>query len=381
MIYLNNGTTSYPKAPGVVERVQESLAALPLSPGRGCLAGPDTLMECRTALASLIHAPDPIRIILTPGITFSLNLALQGLLGRFSGGHVISTVLEHNAVIRPLEYLKRTRDFEISYLSTLDALDPDVLRAAIRPETLLVAVTHCSNINGTVLDIEAIARICEHFNLPLVIDAAQSAGTFPLDVSRMSSKTLVAIPGHKGLLGPRGTGALYIGEGLDFDALPPLIYGGTGIQSELLTQPRLMPLYYEAGTSNVPGFAGLTAGVSFVLEKGLPAIARHKHALIQQLITKIQDVPGLILYLPYREDYSSGLLPFNFQGQDPNAVGTALAEQFGILVRTGLHCAPLLHQELGVPQGTVRVSAGYFTTEAEIQATADAIRSLAQVRC
>jgi cysteine desulfurase/selenocysteine lyase len=378
VIYVNNAATSFPKPDCVIQEVNRLLKAVPFDPGRGLGGDIDVLNLCRQNLALLIRARETNRIILTPGATYSLNLAIYGCCwNEQKPVHVITTVLEHNSMLRPLEHLRRQGHIEVTYLPYEDALSPDRYPKFIKPNTRIIALTACSNVNGVMPDLTSIAEICRERQLSLIVDAAQAAGTVTIDVGELPKKSLIAFAGHKGLMGPAGTGALYVGEGFDFENFTPLIQGGTGFQSESLTQPRQLPIYYEAGTMNLPGFAGLAAGLSFVLEKGVEHIAAHKHRLIKLLLENLKGVPNFICYPPLNDDYSGGVLCCNLINWMPNDVSDILRDSFGIICRTGLHCAPMIHMAMGISRGSIRISVGFFNTEKDMLEVASAIRILA----
>lgn len=377
MIYLNNAATSFPKPPSVNEAVTTYLATEPFHAGRvGFERQPeDTLAMCRRRLATLFGLDDPSHIVFTSGATESLNLALSG---SNLSGHIVTTAIEHNSVLRPLQRLRREQGIELTIVDCdhNGYVAPEAIKRAMRPETSAIVVNHCSNVTGATLDLEAIGRIARGHRALFVVDASQSAGVTPIDVESQQID-LLAFAGHKSLYGVPGIGGLYVREPL---SLRPLKVGGTGIRSDLPDQPREMPLYYEAGTANMLGIAALNAGVGFVLQEGLPAISERKAQHIEQLLAGLSRVPEVVIHAPQVASTGAGVLSFNINGMSPEEVGYVLEHSFGIVVRAGLHCAPLIHKALGsYPAGSVRVSPSYFTTPEEIDRLIEAIEALVQV--
>ena len=377
MIYLNNAATSYPKPREVHEAIASYLAREPFHAGRVGFERQreDAVWICRQRLATLFGVEDPTHIVFTSGATESLNLAL---LGSNLKGHVVTTAVEHNSVLRPLQRLRHEQGLELTVVDC-DAngqVAPSDIARAIRPDTGAVVVNHGSNVTGAVLDLEAVGRIARQHAVLFVVDASQSAGVEPIDV-KTQSIDLLAFAGHKSLYGVPGIGGLYIRDAL---SLRPLKVGGTGIRSDLLDQPRQMPLYYEAGTANMPGIVALSAGVNFVLQEGIDAIARRKRRHVERLVAELATIPGVVLYAPDVARASAGMLSFNLEGINPEEAGYMLEESFGIVARTGLHCAPLIHQALGsFPAGSIRVSPSCFTTSGDIDRLIEAVKAMAEV--
>jgi len=328
----------------------------------------------REALAEFFNATDPSRIVFTQNATHALNLALYGLLR--PGDHVVTTSIEHNSVMRPLRDLEMS-GIELTIVPCKEdgTLDLNRFNDALRPGTRLLVTTHGSNVTGTLLPIEAIASFARGRNVRYLVDAAQTVGTIPIDVQRMDLD-LMAFSGHKGLLGPTGTGGLYIREGV---MLSPLTRGGTGSDSAREVQPDFLPDAYESGTLNVAGIAGLGAGVRFLGEIGMESLQAHEQKLVSQLIAGLLEIPEVTLYGPADALIQSGVVSFNIDGATPSEVGLILDEQFGIMARTGLHCAPSAHRTLGTfPTGTVRFSLGWFNTPAEVDSALEALRKIAE---
>lgn len=348
------------------------------NPGRGshemALRAGRVLLEARKALAELFHVSNPNDIILTMNTTHALNIAIQGLLR--PGDHVVTTTVEHNSIRRPLEAMRRLRGVEVTYVRADEAgrVDMRALEEAIRPNTRLVAVTHSSNLLGTVLPVGEIGTITRRRGVRLLVDAAQTAGVLDIDVQAMNID-LLAFPGHKGLMGPQGTGGLYIHPDLE---LEPLLYGGTGSRSESPEQPAARPDRYEAGTPNTVGVAGLAAGVRFVQEQTVRAIREKEDALTRRLMEGLRSVPGVRLLGPGPEEERTAIVSFLLDGYDPAELAFLLDQHFGIAVRAGFHCTPLAHECAGtLGTGAVRASPGYFNTEADIDALIDAVKELA----
>lgn len=376
-IYLDNAATSWPKPPSVVEamaRYQEEVGA---SAGRGgyrrAVDASRVIFDARRAVADLFGVADSRRVIFTLNCTEGLNLALRGWLGE--GDHVVTTSMEHNSVARPLNHLKAERGIEVTYVpcSGEGILDPDDIAAAITPRTRLVAVIHASNVCGAVNDIGAVGAICRERGVPFLVDAAQSAGTVPIDVEE-AHVDFLGFPGHKGLLGPLGTGGLYVGPNV---RPRPLYQGGTGTDSEKTLQPEVLPDYYEAGSHNAVGLAGLKAACDFVAGMTPAAIGGHKRALTERFVAGVDEIAGVEYFGPRDFSRHAGVCSVRVAGMDVAEAGHRLDAEYGIMVRTGLHCAPLAHSTLGTTDtGTVRFSFGYYNTEEQVDA---AVRALDEV--
>lgn len=372
-IYLDHAATSWPKPDLVKEAV---LLALEQSgnPGRSghklSLDAARLIHGARRTVANFFNAPSPSQIIFTLNATDALNMAIKGLVKL--GDHVITTCLEHNSVLRPLYSLKNAGKIELTVLGLqAGTVQAAQFANAMRPETALVVTTHASNVTGTIIDIAAVSRICGERGVKLLVDAAQSAGVLPLDLQELDVAAM-ACSGHKGLLGPQGTGLLYVHPDVDLDFWRE---GGTGSISHELYQPPFMPDRLEAGTPNTIGIAGLGAGVKYLAEQGLDKVRQREAALTEQLRAGLNKVPGLTLYTP---KVSMGVFSITLEGYGASQLAVALEREYGILTRPGLHCAPLAHQALGTyPQGTTRISVGHSTTEAEVEAVVAALMTLA----
>ena len=378
MIYLDNAATSFPKPPLVFEKLQESMEKYGGCPGRGSyeMARLTSAMvdETRRALAELLHVPEPERVVFTLNATDALNLAIKGVLR--SGDHVVTTVMEHNSVTRPLNGLERDGTIGITRVpaSPEGVVDPDDIRRALTDRTRLVAMLHGSNVTGTLQSIADVGRIVRAADRLFLVDAAQTAGACPIDAEAMQID-LLAFPGHKGLLGPPGTGGLYVGPRAQ---VRPLREGGTGGLSELPYQPEQFPMRLEAGSLNTWGIALLRESVRFILHYGVDWIRKHELALTERLLNGLRANERVILYGPQALAQRVAVVSCNVQGWSPAAVGEVLQRAYQIAVRTGLQCAPGAHRTIGTfSDGTVRVSPGYFTTETEIDCAIEALEEIA----
>ncbi len=378
MIYLDNAATSYPKPEEVYKAVDDCMRNAGANPGRSghsmSVRAGKIVLETRQLTAQLIGAKTN-QVVFTQNATDSINLALKGLLK--PGDHVITSAMEHNAMARPLEALKKLGvEVEKVRTSAVFGVDPDDIKASIRKNTKLIALTHASNVTGTINPVTEIGKAARKAGIPLLVDAAQTAGFLPIHVAEMNI-SLLALAGHKSLLGAQGTGVLYIEEGLEVE---PLKQGGTGSASEQLEQPRAMPDRYESGTVNTPGLAGLGAGIRYIQKTGLCTIHDHECQVVQQLIAGLQNLAGITVYGPNAGMERACVVSFNVEGMDCQTVGMILDDSFGIAVRPGLHCAPDAHRIIGTLAmgGTVRVSPGCFTTEEEIEAFIEAIHRIAK---
>ncbi|UCG38871.1 MAG: aminotransferase class V-fold PLP-dependent enzyme [bacterium] len=382
IIYLNNAATSWPKPEPVVNRVLWALKELNATPGRGgtAAASERVLFEAREVVAGFIGAGDSSRVIFTSNATAALNLAICGLLR--SGDHVVTTSMDHNSVARPLARMEDTVGIEVSRVGAdrEGSVTADSILDAVRPHTALVILTHASNVTGTIQPVEEVGRRLRELEGKrprLLVDAAQSAGILPIDV-RVSGIDLLAVPGHKALYGPAGTGFLYIADDLVLD---PLLEGGTGGRSTLRRQPDLLPERYESGTPNLPGIAGLAEAVKYVSRTGIDGIRRQESSLAAAVMEGLQDLPGVTLYGPCDPERQVAVISFRVDGLDPAEVSGFLEEVAGVQVRVGLHCSPFSHQTIGTyPEGTVRVSPGLFSTQEDIRALLDGLRQMLGMR-
>ena len=379
-IYLDNAATSFPKPESVYRAMDLALREIGVSPGRGShhqgLEAARLMLAAREGVASLFGISDCSRVVFTHSATEALNLAVLGLLK--PGDHVVTTSMEHNSLARPL-HLAARRGVEITWIvaDQYGYVTPGEVAAALRPNTRLVALSHCSNVTGSIQPIAEIGELTRKNGKIFLVDAAQSAGSVAIDVQGMEID-LLAAPGHKGLYGPPGTGFLYIGEGI---SLEPIIVGGTGTASTMKEQPEELPERFESGTVNTPAIAGLLAGVEFIRATGQKEIARHESTLVRYLLGGLQELPSVRLHGPGPEAERGNVVSFTVSGMDPGEVGFILDQEHGIAVRTGLHCAPAAHKTIGTyPAGTVRISPAYFNTEDDITAFIDALRTITRGR-
>ena len=400
-IYLDNAATSFPKPPEVMDAMIHFMTEVGANPGR---SGHELSREAdrivhktRRSLASLFNISDPSRVVFSMNITESLNTVFNGFLNE--GDHVITSSMEHNSVIRPLKYLE-----EISFISLSlvpcdfrGFMDIDALPKLLRKNTALMVLNHASNVCGTIQDVREVKQAVG--DIPLLLDAAQTAGSYPIDVEA-DGIDFLAFTGHKGLLGPQGTGGLYIREGLN---VRPLKRGGTGSISEKMVQPDFLPDALESGTQNNVGIAGLGAGVDFILREGVEKIRNHEKELTARILSELRNVQGLTVYGPLKPEDQTAVLSVTFdsvlpalsenrygncgsinlawmeEGVTPDDAGDILNSEYDIFVRVGLHCAPLAHQTLGTfPDGTVRFSMGCFNSIDEMEITARAIRNIVE---
>ena len=377
MIYFDNAATTMQKPPCVVQAVTEAMCSLGNS-GRGvhssALSASRIIYNTRAALAQLFGAESPERIAFTANSTESLNIAIKGVLN--SGDHVITTALEHNSVLRPLFELE-DRGVELTILPA----DPTGnIRYAdfekeIRPNTKAIVTTHGSNLTGNLLDIGRIGAVTKKHGLVYIVDASQTAGVFDIDVRKMHIDIL-CFTGHKGLLGPQGTGGIYVREGIE---IRPLLSGGSGVQTYLRSHPPQMPTALEAGTLNGHGIAGLGAAVRYLQETGLDTIRAKEQELMMAFYESVRKIPGITVYGDFTDSNRCAIVALNIRDYDSGEVSDALSSEYGIATRPGAHCAPLMHKTFGtVEQGAVRFSFSHYNTKEEISAAVAALQELAQ---
>jgi len=378
MIYLDNAATSFPKPAGCLERALERYLQLGASPGRGgydlAVEAEDAVSAVRRKLCRFFGAPEDYRVCFTYNATDALNLLIQGLLKR--GDHVVSSRLEHNSVLRPLHHLRKQGriTFDLVSFSPHGFVEPEQVAAAIKPTTKLVILTHASNVLGTVQPVKEIAAVCRARGVPLVLDASQSAGAVPIRMKEWAVQG-IAFTGHKSLLGPTGIGGVLIGPELDPD---PIRFGGTGIDSKSLYHVREYPYRLEAGTINLLGILGLDNTLNYV-DQTREASFQHEMSLLEKLRDGLMKLSRVRLYCVGDLRNHLPLLTCTLDGHRSDDVGAILDGDFGIAVRAGLHCSPLVHQDLGsLERGAVRFSLGPFTTEAEIEETVKAMTAIAR---
>jgi cysteine desulfurase family protein len=375
--YLDNAATSFPKPEAVYHALDRFARSSLANPGRAghkmALAAEHTLDDCRHRLNRFFNGKGPERFVFTLNGTDALNMAIKGVLA--PGDHVVTTDLEHNSVSRPLRALELAGVITLTRVPAdgSGTVDPDAVRRALTPRTRLVALTHASNVLGTVQPVAEVARLARDRDALVLLDAAQTAGVIPVDVQAMGID-LLAFPGHKSLLGPTGTGALYVGPRAKLRAWRE---GGTGGDSSSETQPREYPYYLEGGTPNVLGVAGLAAGLHYVEERGLDAIQAHEVALTERLWRRLDGLAGFEVFGHCDHARRVGTLSFRCEALPAAELGGILDQAFDIAVRPGLHCAPYVHRALGTyPDGLVRISPGPFTTDADIDRLADALAEI-----
>ena len=377
MIYLDNAATTLHKPPAVAEAVKNAILTAG-NPSRGAhgvsLSASRMVFETRSKLARLFGCPRADHVVFTANSTEALNMAIYGLLS--PGDHVISTDLEHNSVLRPL-YDLQTRGAAVDFVpadKTGNIRYAD-MEARFRPDTKAVVCTHASNLTGNLLDVACISAMAHAHGALLVVDASQTAGAVPIDMAQMGIDVL-CFTGHKGLLGPQGTGGLCIRPGVE---LRPLLRGGTGIHSYDRDQPKEYPARLEAGTLNSHGIAGLNAALDFIFEKGVQAIGTRERALMRRFYDGVRTIPGVTVYGDFAPQERAAIVALGIRDYDSAEVADALFEGYGIAVRAGAHCAPRMHQALGTAeQGAVRFSFSYFNTEEEADAAARAVHELAE---
>lgn len=377
-VYLDNAATSFPKPPAVGARMREYVDEVGASVNRGSYEAAQqaelVTLRLRQRLCALFGFADPSHVILTPGNTWGLNMLLLGALR--PGDHVLVSAMEHNAVMRPLTQLeKRGVAFDRIPCDAEGRLQTDRIEVMLRPNTRLVLLAHASNVSGTVQDAAAVGEICAARGIPFALDAAQTAGHIPLDFAALHLSAL-SVPAHKGLMGPQGMGALLLRP--DFaKTLEPLVSGGTGSVSDSEDIPLYLPDRFEPGTPNLPGIYGWEAALEYLEDVTVEAVAAHDRALSARLLGGLRDVPGVSLIGPDTTEGRVGVFSLDFPGKDNAEIAARLEEDFGILTRCGLHCAPNAHRTLGTfPRGTVRLSLGWFNTEADIDRALQAVKAL-----
>ena len=392
-LYLDNAATSFPKPRAVTEAMVRYATELGASAGRGAyreaVEAGALITECRRRLNRFFHGEKPEHFIFTLNCSDGLNLAIKGLIDPLRGGHAICTHIDHNSILRPLKALEEyghAQTTRVPVSGGTGLVDPDDIRRAIRPDTRLIAITHVSNVTGTIQPIREIGRIAREANVPFIVDAAQSAGHVPIDLQD-DGIDLLAAPGHKALLGPLGTGFLYVRPGLE-KVLRPLKEGGTGSISEQDRQPDFMPDKYEPGSHNAIGIAGLSEGVRWVTEQTIEKLTAHDRELTGTFLDCIANVEGITLYGPQGIygpqglQHRTGVFSVRIDGYDPQELAAVLETSFGILTRAGIHCAPLAHEALGTAStgGTVRFSFGPFVSAQDVSYAADALAQIATAR-
>lgn len=376
-IYLDNAATTMKKPDCVIDAVVSAMRHMGNS-GRGAheasLDASRVIFETRERLASMFHLGNPKQAAFTCNSTEALNTAIFGLFG--PGDHIISTVMEHNSVLRPLYRLEK-QGAAVTFLPCDERgrLRTDLLSSALRPETKGVVCTHASNLTGNANDLELIGKFCREHGLLFVVDASQTAGVLPIDMEKMNIDVL-CFTGHKGLYGPQGTGGICVREGI---SVAPLKSGGSGVQTYLKEHPHEMPTALEAGTLNGHGIAGLHAALGFLMETGIDTVHEKEIRLMRRFYDGIKNIPGVKVYGDFSTDYRAAVVAINIRDYDSSEVSDELSFTYGISTRPGAHCAPLMHESMGtVEQGMVRFSMSWFNTEDEIDRAIEAVREIAE---
>lgn len=384
-LYADNAATSFPKPPEVLEAVQAYALNIGAAAGRGAyreaLQAGEILADCRRRLARLFGAESPNEIIFTPNGSVALNQAIKGTLQ--SGDHVVTTSMEHNSVLRPLNALETQIQIQTTHVradSDTGRVDCAPLLAALRPNTRMIAVVHANNVTGTLNPVAQIGAEARRRGILFLVDAAQTAGHVPIDVREMNID-LLATPGHKGLMGPLGTGMLYIRRGLETQ-MRPLVEGGTGSAGERPFQPDFMPDKFEAGNHNAPGLAGLSAALAWIEHKTVSALRQHDQDLAAHFLDRVADLPGFKVYATPNADERVAVFSVCLAGLDPTELSALLDAEFDVMTRAGMHCAPLAHKTIGTDAGggTTRLSFGPYTTTTDVDRCADALATLARAQ-
>ena len=378
MIYLDNAATTFPKPEAVYNAMMDCMKNYCANPGRAghklAMKAAREIYDTRENIAKLFNIDNPMNIVFTNNATDSLNLAIKGVVNK--GDHIITTSMEHNSVIRPIKALEKVGvENTIVQCDEQGFLNIDDLEKSIKPNTKLIVTTHASNVCGTLIDIKSISEIANKHNILYLIDASQTVGVYDIDLKDIKADMLAA-PGHKGLLGPQGTGILYIREGLNIDILKE---GGTGSRSEDLFQPDLLPDKYESGTHNTPGIVGLNEGVKFIFKEGIDKIKEHEEELCKYMLERLDEVPNIKIYGPKDANKRASVISINIGNMDSGEITFLLDSEYDIATRSGIHCAPLAHKTLGtLEQGAVRFSIGYFNTKEEIDKAVAALKEIAK---
>mgnify|MGYP000880604238 CR=1 FL=1 len=377
MVYLDNAATSFPKPYIVYDEINRCMRNYCANPGRSghkmSLASAMAVQKTRETISMLFNINNPMQILFTKNATEALNIVIQGVINE--GDHVITTSMEHNSVLRPLKQLEKNKRVETSIVwgNKLGIIDPNSINKLIKSNTCLIICTLSSNVNGIIMPIEEIGKIAKDKNVPFLLDASQGAGSISIDVKKMNL-SFMAFPGHKSLLGPQGTGGLYIKEGT---LVNPLLQGGTGSFSNILEQPELMPDSHESGTLNLPGLVGLDAGIKFVKCLGPENIQLYKDLLLDRFFEGVQCIKGIKVFSAPVHNKNSGVLALNFSDYDSTEIAEVLDKRYNIAVRGGFHCSPLAHKTLGTEtQGMIRFSLGCFNTIEEIDYTVKALQEI-----
>lgn len=378
-IYLDNAATSFPKPSSVVDAVVNYMTNIGSNPGRGsynnALEGSRIVYNCREKLCNLFNFQKPENVIFMPNITYSLNTLIKSIVK--NNWHIIISSMEHNSVLRPIFQLKETMNIDIDVIQCSEEgfIDLDDFKSKIKQNTKLAVLSHASNVNGSIQPLYEIGEICRNKGVYFIIDSAQTAGSLEVDFKALNCNAL-AFTGHKSLLGPQGIGGFLIDDELNNLSIPYIV-GGTGSLSSQITQPDFLPDKFESGTLNTPGIAGLLEGIKFIEKEGLKAIRDHEDSLTKYFIDSLLNMEGIIFYGSTNTELRTSTISINFSHRDSAEVSYLLDSQYGIMTRTGLHCAPLAHKTIGsYPMGTLRFSLGYFNTKEEIKYTIDSLHNI-----
>ncbi|NMB33014.1 MAG: aminotransferase class V-fold PLP-dependent enzyme [Clostridium sp.] len=374
MVYLDNAATSYPKPRIVYNEIQKCMQEYCANPGRGghrmSISSGSAVFKARETAAEFFKIGNPLRLAFTKNATEALNIAIKGVLRK--GDHVITTSMEHNAVIRPLKEMEKEEIIELALVwgNNFGEIDSKHIKKSIRPNTKLIISTLSSNVNGTIMPIKEIGEIAKEKGILFLVDASQGAGSQRIDVEDIYADML-AFPGHKGLMGPQGTGGLYVRDGIK---IKPIMWGGTGSDSHSYYQPDIFPDMLESGTLNTPGIVGLGYGIKFIGDLGIDNIQKHKYTLLKRIYDGISHLKGIEIYSIPDEGKNSGIMAFNFKGVNSPKVSDMLDKKYGIASRAGLHCSPLAHETIGTStMGAVRLSVGFFNTTEDIDIAVNAL--------
>ena len=377
-IYLDNASTSFPKAPNVASAMADYITNRGININRGSYAlaydVEDIIYTTRQRLNTLFNGHDPSHVIFTQNVTMSLNMVIKGLLK--SGDHVLVSSMEHNAVMRPLtQLLDKGITFDIIPCDKMGSIQLESMDSLIRPNTVALIINHASNVCGTIQPLESIGPICKTHNLQFIVDAAQTAGVIPIDVKACHIDAL-CFTGHKGLLGPQGIGGIILTKEMAQN-LTPLIAGGTGSFSHLETMPTHMPDAFEAGTLNLPGIIGLNEGLAYIESQGMENIHNHELALTQSFLEGLQSIDGINIVGKQNIQDRTAVVSITIDGMDPANIAYELESTYHIMTRVGLHCAPRAHQTLRTyPEGTVRFSFGYANTHKDVESALSALNTI-----
>lgn len=379
-VYLDNAATSYPKPDIVIDKISDFMKNIGATAGRGAyksaIAADRLIFDCRNNLCKLFNGKDPSRVIFTYNITDSLNIIINGILK--PGDHVITSSLEHNSVWRPLNILKRDRNVEISQTpcTSEGITKPEEVEKLIRENTRLIVFTHASNVLGTIQPIREIGALAKKHNIPFLVDSAQTAGAYPIDVQK-DNIDILAFTGHKSLFGPTGTGGFLLNCSSN---IKPLKSGGTGVDSKNPYQPDFFPNKFEPGTLNVAGIVGLGEAIKYISNLGVENIRAKEDEIIEYALKKLIQVPGICIYGPRDPKKIVGVISFNIKGMSGEEIAFKLDQEYDIMLRVGFHCAPTAHKVMGTYEtGAMRISIGYFNTKKDIDILTAALKDIVKI--